>query len=771
MPDERPNPPEDRQEGPPETRPEADTGSPSFWTELKRRKVFRVASVYVITGWIIIQVASSTFENFGIPLWAFRFVALMVLLGLPVAVILTWAFELTPDGIRTTQSARAARDQETASPESQKKRNWMAYATGALIPTLIFGALAVFFYFQSRTSEQETVAATVSVEPEQSGLSIAMMPLINMSSNEENAFFAGGIHEDVLTNLSRIKDLQVISRTTMLRQAASDLTLPEIGEALGVDYIVEGSVRRIGNHVRVTVQLINAHNDHHLWASNYERELVDVFATQSELAREISNAIHLELQPESVGRLSDMPTTSVRAYDLYLKAISLEKTEDTTEENVLNGALLLEQSVEEDPDFVEAWALLKRRYDYMRSRVGNRTWFIAEGETAQEAENRLSEESTRALAKAIALDPDNIETRLSIAVDHVWPLPLEVMEKRGKILNEVIKDAPANAMARYHLGWWYRHNSPPDDANSLVAFEEALERDPFNARIVRAVLERYRSLSDSENVARLAKRLTEIVPETADDRRLALVHPFQRISQIRQAFLATADASLLADYALLWEDPVTWQDWENERWAHDTRIYSGMRLGIYVNDLDRVIQLSKEWELPETELLRSLSAGIYIHTMAMETYLELGAKPEAQAAARRIIDIHDMMEGRPSEFEYSDTSSKGIALAVLGDVEGAWEQCESLLKRLSPSLSPDDEATITLLAYLDLDRAVDLALTEIRRHPLSDGLDYWAARSSIARDFVLHPRIREYYLAEGKWIEFLAERVPEYAQYAEDGPE
>jgi TolB-like protein/cytochrome c-type biogenesis protein CcmH/NrfG len=744
-----------------------DTGSPSFWSELKRRKVFRVASVYVVTGWIIIQVAASTFENFGIPVWAFRFVALMVLLGLPVAILLTWAFELTPDGIRTTKSARAERNGVETGPETQTKRNWMAYAIGALIPTLIFGALSLFFYIQNRGSDETSVSAETSAPvAEVSSMSIAMMPLINMSSDEENAYFAGGIHEDVLTNLSRIKDLQVVSRTTMLRYAASELTLPEIGEALGVDYIVEGSVRRIGNHVRVTVQLINARNDHHLWASNYERELVDVFATQSELAREIGNAIHLELQPESVGTLTDMPTTSVRAYDLYLKSISIEKTEDTTEENVLKSTTLLEQAVEADPDFVEAWALLKRRYAYMGSRVQHRGWYVAEGETARDAVERFKAKSNRALARAIALDPDNVETRLSIAVDHVWPQPPEIMEARRQILEGVLETDPDYAMAWYHLGWWYRHLEPPDDVSSLAAFEESLKRDPFNARIVRAVLERYRYLGDEENVARLAQRLTEIVPELSEDRRLASLNPFRRVLGLRTAFLTSADESLLTDYADLWEDSADWKDLDSQypSW-YAFRIWTGMELAIFANDLDRAIGLSREWVEEGTSSILGLHQGITINGMAMDIHLARRDEAEARASARRIVELYKQSEGVTSFLVDDAIANTAAAHAVLGEIDQALELTEQLRQRRSLDFDASGINRIWALTYIDVDQAVDLALAEKAMHPTSISLDWPAASAAALPKFVTHPRVMEYYLEEGKWVDYLADRVPEYAQY------
>jgi hypothetical protein len=186
-----------------------------------------VGGTYAVVAWLVIQIAASTFPSLFIPDWALRFVIMCVLIGFPIAIILAWAFEMTPDGIKATSSA-----QRSTSPSATptKKDNWNSVILAAAAPTLIFGALAVFFYL--RAGEGEVEAPPPPVEEE--AMSIAVLPLINMSPNPENAYFAGGVHEDVLTNLSRIQNLMVTSRTTMLRYAASDLTLPEIGAALGV---------------------------------------------------------------------------------------------------------------------------------------------------------------------------------------------------------------------------------------------------------------------------------------------------------------------------------------------------------------------------------------------------------------------------------------------------------------------------------------------------------------------------------------------------------
>ncbi|MDA7640518.1 hypothetical protein N8787_02670 [Opitutaceae bacterium] len=172
----------------------AETGS--FWSELKRRKVVRVAITYAVVAWLIIQIASTTFGDFGIPVWAFRFVVIMLGLFFPVALIIAWAFELTPEGIRTTKSAQENGSDASVSKKQQSRRNWWALLLAAGLPTFIFGLLAIFFFIRSSPSGSETA----SIEN-----AIAVMPLVNMSSHEENVHFAGGIHEDVLTHLSRIR--------------------------------------------------------------------------------------------------------------------------------------------------------------------------------------------------------------------------------------------------------------------------------------------------------------------------------------------------------------------------------------------------------------------------------------------------------------------------------------------------------------------------------------------------------------------------------------
>src|SRR5881398_1112520 len=232
-----------------------------FFEELQRRKVYRVAAAYIVAAGFLIQIASAAFPAWELPNWSLRLVIVLLLIGFPIALILAWAFDVTSQGIKTTPTI--------AAPGSHLRRNViMLVVTG-----IIISAAAGFFLLPR--------AAAHKIDK-----SIAVLPFENLSDEKENAYFADGVQDDVLTNLSKIGDLKVISRTSVMQYRGRPTNLREIGKALGVSNILEGSVRRSRNKVRVNVQLIDANTDEHLWANDYDRDLTDIFAIQSDLAGE-----------------------------------------------------------------------------------------------------------------------------------------------------------------------------------------------------------------------------------------------------------------------------------------------------------------------------------------------------------------------------------------------------------------------------------------------------------------------------------------------------
>src|SRR6184192_3301755 len=300
-----------------------------FFEELKRRKVYRVAAAYIIAAGFIIQIASAVFPAWELPNWAFRFVVVLLLIGFPISLILAWAYDLTPQGIRATPAPRTHRRQNLI----------MLIAIGVVV-----SAVGGFFLFPR--------ASARNVEK-----SIAVLPFQSLSDEKENAYFADGMQDDILTNLSKISDLKVISRSSVMPYRGDAVrNAREIGKALGVATLLEGSVRRIGNRVRVNVQLIDASNDEHIWAEDYDRDLTDVFAIQTDLAQKIASALQAKLSPNEKEQLDRQPTKDPNAYLLFIQAHNYANRPDHLRDDSLKAEELFEQAIKLDPKFAAAFA-------------------------------------------------------------------------------------------------------------------------------------------------------------------------------------------------------------------------------------------------------------------------------------------------------------------------------------------------------------------------------------------------------------------------------
>jgi TolB-like protein len=249
-----------------------------FFEEVQRRKVYKVAAAYIIAAGFIIQIGSAVFPAWELPNWTFRLVVVLLLIGFPIALILAWAYDVTPQGIRATPT--------TSAPGAHRRRNLIML----IAPGVVVSAAAGFFLLPR-------------VAARKIDKSIAVLPFESLSDEKENAYFADGMQDDILTNLSKIGDLKVISRMSVMSyRGTGSRNAREIGKALGVSTLLEGSVRRIGNRVRINVQLINADNDEHIWAEDYDRDLTDVFAIQTDLAQKIASALQAKLSPSEKAR-------------------------------------------------------------------------------------------------------------------------------------------------------------------------------------------------------------------------------------------------------------------------------------------------------------------------------------------------------------------------------------------------------------------------------------------------------------------------------------
>ena len=323
---------------------------PSFFGELKRRNVYRAAAAYAVVSWLIIQIATQVFPVFSIPAWAVRLVIVCLILGLPIALVMAWIFELTPEGLKRTE--------EVAPHESA------ARSTGRKLDFLIIGVLLIvitLLVLDRRT------AAPVSTHAPAFEKSIAVLPFENMSDAKENAFFADGVQDDILTALAKVADLRVISRTSVMGYLANaKRDLQEIGRVLGVAHVVEGSVRRDGGRVRVAAQLIDTRTNTQLWAESYDRELADVFAIQSDIAQQITKALQATLSPQEKSAIEKQPTKDLEAFDLYTRARTRRLTASfgpLYRKTMLEAIELLNQAVARDPAFLLAWCELANAHD------------------------------------------------------------------------------------------------------------------------------------------------------------------------------------------------------------------------------------------------------------------------------------------------------------------------------------------------------------------------------------------------------------------------
>jgi len=299
---------------------------------LQRRKVYRVAAAYIIAAGFIIQISSAVFPAWELPNWAFRLVVVLLLIGFPITLILAWAYDVTPQGIRATRTP--------STPGSHRRRNLiMLVATGVII------SAGTGFFLLPRVSARKI------------DKSIAVLPFQNLSDEKENAYFADGIQDDILTNLSKIGDLKVISRMSVMSYRGDGVrNAREIGRALGVATLLEGSVRRIGNRVRVSVQLINANDDEHIWAEDYDRDLTDVFAIQTDLAQKIATSLQAKLSANEKERLDRRPTQNSDAYLLLIQAHDYATRPEHFRDDSLKAEELFEQAIKLDQKFAAAFA-------------------------------------------------------------------------------------------------------------------------------------------------------------------------------------------------------------------------------------------------------------------------------------------------------------------------------------------------------------------------------------------------------------------------------
>lgn len=453
-----------------------------FFCELRRRKVWRVAAGYCVVGWLIIQFATTVFPALTLPLWTARLVIVLVLAGLPIALILAWAFDVSSAGIQTTPEIIPTDCPPTF---AGRRKNLVPLAIGGLLIALVAG-----YFLIPRASARKL------------DKSIAVLPFDNFSADQENAYFADGIQDDILTNLARIGDLKVISRTSVMPYRGQTHNVREIGKALNVATILEGSVRREGKRVRINVQLIDTATDKHMWAQVYDRELTDVFAIQSELAREIASALKATLSPDEQERIEKKPTDNGDAYLIYLQAHEIFNRPDRLHDDVARVESLYEQAIQLDPSFALAHARL--------AHVASWSYYAIEPVAGR------AQKARTAANEAVRLQPNLAETHLALGYVHYYverdydrALSEFAIARRGLPNDAGVFRAMAAIQRRQ--GKW---------AESSVSYQKAVSLDPKDPILLENMGMNYLAERDYAKAANLFDRALQAAPETFTIREL-----------------------------------------------------------------------------------------------------------------------------------------------------------------------------------------------------------------------------------------------------------
>ena len=446
----------------------------AFLAELKRRNVYKVAVAYAAIAWLLIQVTTQTFPFFEIPNWAVRLVVLLLVIGFPIALVIAWAFELTPEGIKRTDEL------------PRKKRGgraWLAIAIAAAV-------LSVAVFFLGRYTAPRGEAATAAK-------SIAVLPFENRSEEKANAYLADGIQDEILTRLAKIDELKVISRTSTARYKSSPEKVPEIARQLEVEHVLEGSVQKAGDQVRVTVQLIRAATDSHLWAETYDRKLTDIFAVQTDIAENIAKALRAKLTPGEQKAVAAKPTDNPAAYDAYLRGLAVWSSLNLAPENLQQMEHFYSEAVRLDPNFAVAWAFLSLVH----------TISYADYDPTSQ---RLAE-AKRALDSAMQLQPDLGESYFALGIYRYRAL--RDYDGALRALEQAIERGVNRAMSLEFAGYVKRRQGKWDETLALHA--KTVELDPRNPIIFSEQAVTLRGLRRFAEAHAAVDRALSIVPDSS----------------------------------------------------------------------------------------------------------------------------------------------------------------------------------------------------------------------------------------------------------------
>ena len=439
-----------------------------LFTELKRRNVFKVAVAYLVVGWLLVQIMAAITPMLDLPLWAGRVVLVFLAIGFPVSLLFAWAFEMTADGVKRTK--------EVSPTESH------THHTGKKINALIIGLLVValgYFIWESRFDDGDGMMAEAS---------IAVLPFSNLSAEGDEAFVAG-LHDDLLTQLSKISGLKVISRTSVLEYKNTTKNMRQIGEELGVNTLLEGGLQKAGERIRLNVQLIDADTDEHIWAETYNRELTmdNIFEVQSEITATIADALRVAMSDDEVEAIAAVPTQNLDIYSAYLEVRNNAGIRDVA--IITANIEKLDEIVAIDPNFALAYAELARLH------MDNYWWNGNNGEDRDKA--------LVAVQRALELEPSLVEAKVALAYYHYWgwlnySAALEVIASAGESANNNYELVQVKAYILRRSG---------DFAAALKALERAYVLNPRANDIISSLAQTYTQVGEFEKAGRMYDRI------------------------------------------------------------------------------------------------------------------------------------------------------------------------------------------------------------------------------------------------------------------------
>jgi TolB-like protein/Tfp pilus assembly protein PilF len=477
----------------------------NFFAELKRRNVYKVAVAYVVAAWLLTQVATQVFPFFEIPNWAVRLVVVVLILGFPIALVLAWAFEITPEGIKREEDVAPDR---SIAPRTGRKLVGITIAL-AVAAAGLFSLRFLHPKSPPRVAASETSAPAATAVPTAiPEKSIAVLPFENLSDDKQNAYFADGVQDEILTDLAKIADLKVISRTSVMQyKIGVQRNLREIGQQLGVAHLLEGSVQRAAGKVRVNAQLIDARSDAHLWAENYDRPLDDVFAIQTEIAKTIADQLQAHLSPNEKAAIEEKPTSNLQAYEQFVRGRDVvESYLDRTDQraDLLMAVDRLDDATRRDPGFELAYCYLARAHDLI--------FFLG----FDPAPDRRAK-AEAAIEHALRLRPDSGEAHLARGGHFLRcyrdykSADAEIAIARPSLPNS----APLYTLSGYierRLGHW---------ENSTREMEKAFDRDPRNPTTYDLLTDNYILTREFTKAAKMDQ---EQAAHTGIDPRMAAVN-------------------------------------------------------------------------------------------------------------------------------------------------------------------------------------------------------------------------------------------------------